>query len=188
MFLLFAVSGSAAAFFEEKKTGIFQRLLAAPMRRGDLLWSRFVWGVLLGIVQLTVIFLAGQFLYGIDVTGHLGNLIVISTVAAAACSAFGMLVAALTPTAGAANGLATFLVLIMSACGGAWFPLSLMPPFMQEFARFTLVYWAMEGFSQVLWAGRSFVQILPTAAMLLGIAAVVMGVAVWRFNRRQLFG
>lgn len=188
MFLLFAVSGSAAAFFDEKRTGIFQRLLAAPMRRSDLLWSRFLWGVLLGLVQLTVIFLAGQILYGIDVTGHLGNLILISTVAAAACSAFGMLIAALTPTAGAANGLATFVVLIMSACGGAWFPLTLMPPFMQEFAKFTLVYWAMDGFSQVLWAGRSFVQILPTAGVLLGITFVVMGIAVWRLNRRAIFG
>jgi ABC-2 type transport system permease protein len=59
---------------------------------------------------------------------------------------------------------------------------------MQEAAKFTLVYWAMDGFSQVLWAGRSFLQILPTIGMLLGITFVVMGIAVWRFNRRQLFG
>lgn len=188
MFLLFAVSNSAAAFFEEKKTGIFQRLLAAPLRRSGLLWSRFLWGVLLGVVQLTVLFLAGQVLYGIEVVGRLPNLVIVCLAAAAACSAFGMLVAALTPSAGAASGLSTFLVLIMSACGGAWFPISLMPPFMQEAAKFTLVYWAMDGFSQVLWAGRSLLQVLPTVGMLLGIAGGVMGFAVWRFNRRQLFG
>ena len=78
-------------------------------------------------------------------------------------------------------------MLTMSATGGAWFPVSFMPEFMQTIAKFTLVYWSMEGFSQVLWAGQSFIQILPTVGILLGIAAAVMTVAVWRFNRGKLF-
>lgn len=187
MFLLFALSHSAMAFFEEKKTGIFQRLLSAPVRRSHILWSRFLWGVLLGLVQLTVLFLAGRLLYGIDVFGHFGNLLVICTAAAAACTAFGMLLAAVTPTAAAANGLATFLVLTMSAVGGAWFPISFMPDFMQRLAKFTLVYWAMEGFSEVLWAGKSFLEILPTVGVLVAIATGVMAFALWRFNRGTLF-
>jgi ABC-2 type transport system permease protein len=187
MFLLFAVSHSAAAFFDEKKAGLFQRLLSAPVRRAHILWSRFLYGVLLGLVQLTALFFAGRLMYGIDVLGNFGNLIVVCTAAAAACTAFGMLLVAFSPTAAAANGLATFLVLTMSATGGAWFPVSFMPEFMQTIAKFTLVYWAMEGFSQVLWAGQSFVQILPTVGVLVGIAAGVMTVAVWRFNRGPLF-
>jgi ABC-2 type transport system permease protein len=187
MFLLFALSGSASAFFEEKKTGIFQRLLAAPVRRSHLLWSRFIFGVLLGLVQLTTLFCAGRVMYGIDVFGHLGNLIVICTAAAAACTAFAMLLVSITPTAAAASGLATFLVLTMSACGGAWFPISLMPPVMQDVAKFTIVYWSMEGFTQVLWAGKSFTQILPTVGVLWAIAAGVMALALWRFNRGRLF-
>ena len=187
MFLMFALSHSAAAFFDEKKAGLLQRILSAPVRRSQVLWSRFLYGVILGLVQLTTLFAAGRLLYGIDVMGNLGNLIVICTAAAAACTAFGMLLAAISPTAAAANGLATFLVLTMSATGGAWFPVSFMPEFMQGVAKFTLVYWAMEGFSQVLWAQQTFTQILPTVGILLGIAVAVMAVAVWRFNRGPLF-
>lgn len=187
MFLMFALSASAAAFFDEKKAGLLQRLLSAPVQRAQILWGRFLYGVILGLVQLTALFFAGRLLYGIDVLGNFGNLLVICTAAAAACTAFGMLLAALSPTAAAANGLATFLVLTMSATGGAWFPVSFMPEFMQTIARFTLVYWSMEGFSQVLWAGRTFLQILPTVGILLGIAAGVMTIAVWRFNRGSIF-
>mgnify|MGYP000880759224 CR=1 FL=1 len=187
MFLLFALSHSAAAFFDEKKAGLFQRLLSAPVRRAHILWSRFLYGVILGLVQLTALFFAGRLLYGIDVLGNFGNLVVICTAAAAACTAFGMLLAAIAPSAAAANGLATFLVLTMSATGGAWFPVSFMPEFMQTVAKFTLVYWSMEGFSQVLWAGQSFLQILPTVGVLLGITGGVMAVAVWRFNRGSIF-
>lgn len=187
MFLLFALSHSAAGFFEEKKAGLFQRLLSAPVKRSHLLWSRFLYGVILGLVQLTALFFAGRLMYGIDVLGNFGNLVIICTAAAAACTAFGMLLTAISPTAAAANGLATFLVLTMSATGGAWFPVSFMPASMQTIAKFTLVYWSMEGFSQVLWAGQSFAQILPTVGVLLGITAGVMAVAVWRFNRGTIF-
>jgi ABC-2 type transport system permease protein len=187
MFLMFALTHSAAAFFEEKKAGLFQRLLSAPVRRSHILWSRFLYGVLLGLVQLTALFFAGRLMYGIDVLGNFGNLLVICTAAAAACTAFGMLLAAVSPTAAAASGLATFLVLTMSATGGAWFPVSFMPEFMQTIAKFTLVYWSMEGFSQVLWAQQSFGEILPTVGVLLGITAGVMAIAVWRFNRGPIF-
>ncbi len=187
MFLLFALSGSSAAFFDEKNTGIFRRLLSAPVSRSQLLWSRFIYGVLFGLCQLTALFLAGHFLYGVDVFGHLSNLLIVCASVAAACTAFGMLLSAITRSAAAANSLASLLVIVMSACGGAWFPISLMPEFMQHIAHYTLVYWAIEAFGSVLWAGDTFMQLLPTLGVLLGITAVVMSIALWRFNRSPLF-
>ncbi len=187
MFLMFALNGAATSLFEEKKSGMFQRLLAAPVTRAQILWSRFLFGVVLGLVQLVTVFFVGSLLYGIDVSSHLGNLVVMCVAAAAACTALGMFIASVSASQESAMGLATFLVLTMSACGGAWFPVSFMPEFMQQMARFTITYWAIDGFGQVLWAGRSFLQILPTVGILLGIAAAVMGLAVWRFNRGNLF-
>ena len=187
MFLLFALSGGSAAFFDEKNTGIFRRLLSAPVTRSQLLWSRFFYGILFGLGQLTTLFIAGQLLYGVDATGHLFNLIIACTCIAAACTAFGMLLSAITRSSTAANSLATLLVITMTATGGAWFPLSIMPQFMQQLAHFSLVYWAMDAFFGVLWAGDSFIKLLPTFGVLIGIAAVIMSIALWRFNRSPLF-
>lgn len=106
---------------------------------------------------------------------------------AAACTALGMFIASVSASPEAAHGIAMFVVLTMSACGGAWFPVSFMPEFMQQIAKFTLTYWAMDAFAQVLWAGKTFIQILPSLAILSGIAAGVMALAIWRFNRGRLF-
>ncbi len=187
MFLLFAISGSSAAYFDEKNTGLFQRLLSAPVTRAQLLWSRFFYGILLGLVQLITLFLAGRLMYGIDVFGHFGNLLVVCAAAAAACTSFGMFIAAVSPNAQAANGLSTFLVMVMSATGGAWFPLSLMPEFMQRIGKFTVVYWSMEGFAAVLWAGRTFTELLPILGVLAGITTVVMAISIWQLNRKRMF-
>ncbi|MEO6996180.1 MAG: ABC transporter permease [Lacunisphaera sp.] len=187
MFLLFALSNSTAAFFDEKNTGIFQRLLSSPVTRGQLLWSRFLFGVLFGMAQLLALFLAGHLLYGVDVFGHLGNLIVVCASVAAACTGFGMFLAAVCDSAETARSMSTLLIITMSACGGAWFPVRLMPEFMQHIAKFTLVYWAIEAFNAVLWAGETLVQFTPILGLLLGMTAVIMTVAVWRFNRGKIF-
>ncbi len=187
MFLLFSLSGAATSLFDEKKAGLFQRLLSAPVRRTHILWSKYLFGMLLGLVQLGALFLAGRILFGIDITGNLGNLLLICLAASTACVAFGMLLAAVAPTSAAASGLGTFLILTMSAIGGAWFPTSFMPEFIQHLSKLTIVYWSMEGFIQVLWANCTTRELLPTLGVLFGIAAVVNTFSVWRFNRGHIF-
>lgn len=187
MFLLFALSASATSIFDEKKAGIYQRLLAGPVTRLHIVLGKFCWGIFIGVVQLVTLFCAGHFMFGMDVLSHLPGLVLVSVAAAAACTAFGMLLASLAPTAEAARGLATFLILMMSAVGGAWFPISFMPDFIQTIAHCTIVYWAMEGFARVLWAGDSFAQILPVLGVLTGTAVMVMLLAVWRFKRARVF-
>jgi ABC-2 type transport system permease protein len=186
-FLLFAVTASATALFREKEHGIFQRVLSAPVTRGDILWSKFLYGICLGLAQLVILFLAGHLLYGIEIGSQAGLLVIVCVFAAAACTSFGMLIASISPTPESARGLATFVILLMCAIGGAWFPVSFMPEFIQTFSRFTLVYWSMEGFSQVLWARASLVELLPTLGYLALITSVVMGVSVWRFNKGRIF-
>lgn len=186
-FLLFALSAAASALFYERDHGIFHRILAGPVSRAQILWSKFIYGILIGMLQLTTLFLAGRLLYGIDVEHHLGFLLLVCAFAAAACTSFGMLLASVSRSPEAASGLATFLILIMCAVGGAWFPVTLMPEFIQQISKFTLVYWAMEGFSQVLWANATLLELLPTLGILGGMTAVVMTIAVWQFNRGKIF-
>lgn len=187
MFLLFSVSGASTSLFEEKKAGIFLRLLASPVRRSHILWSKYLFNVLMGLTQLTVLFLAGQVLFGIEVVPHLPALFVVALCASIACTAFGMLLAAVSSSPAAASGLATFLILTMSAIGGAWFPTSFMPEFMQSLSKLTLVYWSIEGFLGVLWARQPLVELAPVLGVLLGMAVVVNAVSLWRFNRGDLF-
>jgi len=187
-FLLFALSAAATALFSERDHGIFHRVLAGPVSRAQILWSKFVYGICIGLLQLITLFVAGRILYGIDVEHHIGLLLLVCAFAAAACTAFGMLLAAVSSSQEAASGLATFLILLMCAIGGAWFPVTLMPEFIQQVSKLTLVYWAMEGFSQVLWANASFLELLPTLGILGAMTAGVMAIAVWRFNRGKIFG
>lgn len=186
-FLLFSLSAAATALFYERDHGIFHRILAGPVSRAQILWSKFFYGICIGLLQLTLLFIGGRLLYGIDIEGHFGMLLLVCAMAAAACTAVGMVIASLASSPEAASGLATFVILLMCAVGGAWFPVTFMPEFIQQVSKLTLVYWAMEGFAQVLWANASLAELASTLLILAGMAAAMMVVAVWRFNRGKVF-
>jgi ABC-2 type transport system permease protein len=186
-FLLFALVASATSLFHEKDHGIFRRILSGPVPRSAILWSKFLYGVCLGVLQMLILFTAGKVLFGINIVPYLPKLAAVWICAAAACSSFGMLLAALAKTPEAARAMATFVILLMSAVGGAWFPVSFMPDFIQRLSRFTLVYWSISGFLQVLWEHASLLELLPTLGILAGITALFLSVAWWRFTKGAIF-
>jgi ABC-2 type transport system permease protein len=187
MFLLFALTGSSTSLFEEKKSGVVQRILASPVSRVHILWSKYLYNMSLGFVQLVVLFFGGALLYKVDIFSNFPNLVLVVVAAAMACTAFGMLIAAVSRSSAQANGLGTFLILAMSSIGGAWFPVSLMPDFIQSISKLTLVYWSMDGFLQVLWRGAPLGDILPNVGILLGMSALITSISVWQFKKGHVF-
>lgn len=187
MFLLFSLSAAANSLFDEKKADLFLRLLSAPATPTDILWSKYLFGMSMGLVQLLAMFVAGWVLFQIDIWSNLGPLVAISFATSAAATAFGMLLAAFSRSIAQSSALATLLILSMSAIGGAWFPVSLMPEAIQTASHVTLVYWAMEGFVKVVWQGAGVLEIGREIGVLLLIAIVVNAVSIWRFRTGGMF-
>jgi ABC-2 type transport system permease protein len=187
MFLLFSITASSVSLFEEKQSGVTLRILTSPVSRLHILWSKYLYNISLGVIQLYAMFFAGYLFFGIDIFSNSLNLFIIIICASAASTAFGMLLAAYSKTQAQARGLGTFLILVMSSIGGAWFPTFILPPFIQAVSKITLVYWSMEGFLDVLWRGANFAEILPAAGILLIIALIVNAASVWKFKKGNIF-
>ncbi|HSD63126.1 MAG TPA: ABC transporter permease [Ignavibacteriaceae bacterium] len=187
MFLLFSITASAASLFDERNSGVTLRILSAPVSRTDILWSKYLYNISLGVIQLLVLFFMGYLFFNINIFSNFGNLLLVIILSSAAATAFGMVLAAFSKTTAQANGLGTFLILMMSTIGGAWFPTFFLPPFIQILSKFTIVYWSVEGFLQVLWNGDGFIEILPTIGMLIGIGMVINAISFWRFRRGDIF-
>jgi ABC-2 type transport system permease protein len=75
----------------------------------------------------------------------------------------------------------------MSAVGGAWFPIFLLPDWMQSIARGTLTYWAVEGYIQVLWRGADFAAIAFNILILFSIAFIINFYSLIRFRQGKGF-
>ena len=186
-FLLFTLTASSSSLFDDRKSGVMLRLLTSPVSRVHILWSKYLFNMSLGIIQLLFMFVAGWLLFDVDIFSNIFNLLLVIIAASMACTSFGMLLAAFSQTRQQAQGLGTFFILTMSAVGGAWFPTSFMPPTIQFFSKLTIVYWSMDGFLEVLWRGVGLFSILPNLGILFGVSAAVSIISVRQFRRGDIF-
>jgi ABC-2 type transport system permease protein len=186
-FLLFTLTASSSSLFDDRKSGVMLRLLTSPVSRVHILWSKYLFNMSLGVIQLLFMFVAGWLLFDVDIFSNIFNLLLVIIAASMACTSFGMLLAAFSQTRQQAQGLGTFFILTMSAVGGAWFPTSFMPPAIQFFSKLTIVYWSMDGFLEVLWRGVGLFSILPNLGILFGVSAAVSIISVRQFRRGDIF-
>jgi ABC-2 type transport system permease protein len=187
MFLLFSIVGASVSLFEEKQEGSLKRLLCMPVNKSDILVSKYLYTTVLGIIQLSVMFIFAWLVFNVDIFSNLLNLSLIILSSALAAVSFGMLITSFSKSLSQANGIATILILIMSAIGGSWFPVFLLPDWMQVISKTTITYWSVDGFLQVLWRNAPLSGITINIVVLLGIAIVVNGIALYRFKRGNIF-
>jgi ABC-2 type transport system permease protein len=187
MFLLFSLTGASTSLLDENKSRVILRILSAPVSREQILFGKYLYNFSLGCIHLLIMFLAGYVLFHIDIFSNFLNLVFVIIAASLASTAFGMFLASISRTQAQASGLGTLLILTMSAIGGAWFPTFILPPFIQILSKFSIVYWAMEGFMDVLWRGSGTLEILPYVGILVGIAVIVNIFSIIRFRKGNLF-
>ena len=125
--------------------------------------------------------------YAYDIYSNLLNLMIVIIASSAAAVSFGMLITSFAKSINQASGLSTLLILVMSAVGGAWFPIFLLPEWMQSLARGTLTFWSVEAFIQVLWRGAGFSGIAINILILLSIAFIINFYSLLRFRKGKVF-
>ncbi len=187
MFLLFSIVSASLTLFEEKQEGSLKRLLCMPVRRSHILWSKYIYSTLLGIVQLILMFLFAWVVFGLDIFTNFANLLIMIVASSMAAVAFGMLITSFAKSISQAHGIATILILLMSALGGAWFPVFLLPEWMQTIAKSTITYWSVNGFLQVLWRNSNFAGIATNVLILASVGIILTFYSVIRFRKGNIF-
>lgn len=184
MFLLFAVGAIAASLLREIVGGTAQRLIVSRASAGELLFSKYFYSVLLGSAQLVAMMIYGRIIFGLDIFAHPGALLFMIIVTAAVMSSVGLLIASVSRTEEQAGGFQVVIILGMSAIGGAMFPSFLMPKVIRTIAQATPVHWAMQGFLDVFWRDQSLPGIAFECSILIGMAALLVIIAVILFRKR----
>ncbi|QBE63080.1 ABC transporter permease [Pseudoduganella lutea] len=182
-FILFMGVDWGIGLLTARRTGIWSRLLAAPVTQGQVLLSRLLSGTIIAAVLLVTIFLCAVVLFGVTITNPLGFMLV--TLGFALMTAtFGILVAALGRTPEATRGIATFATLMIVMLGGAWVPSFIFPEWLQQASLMMPARWAIDGLDAVTWRGLGMEAALRCAGVQLGFAVLFGLVAAWRFKAR----
>ena len=133
----------------------------------------------MGFVQLTVMFVWGWLVFGLELwtVGHVTGFVVMTAVASAAAAGFGMMLGTLCRSEGQLRGISTIVILVMSAVGGSMFPRFLMTDTMQRVGLLTFNAWAIDGYVKVFWREASLFELWPQVLVLVTLSVVFMAVA-----------
>ncbi len=184
-FILMASIEFGMGILIERRSGIWKRLLAAPLHRFTLLLARGISGALISLAIFLVCMGFGMAVFGVRVQGSWLGFLLLAVAYALMASAFGLLLAALGRTPEATRGLAVFAVLILVMLGGAWVPAFIFPAWLQKATLLLPTRWAMDALDGVTWRGLGLASALPAVAILLGFTFVFALIAAWKFPSQE---
>lgn len=188
-FAAFGAGFAGFSFFRDHGWGTWDRLRATRATSVDLMMGKVVPAVIVSVVQLSLLFLLGGPLFGLEITGSAVALSVVIVLLALALSAFGMAITAMARTMQQLNAIGTVGGFAMAMIGGAWVPISSMPTWAQTIAPAMPTYWAMKAFRSVILEGGALANVTVPLLVLaaFGTAFTILAAARFRFEDSKAY-
>lgn len=180
MFLMFGAMFGAFSSIRERREQTMDRMLSTPTPRAMVVGGKMLSVFLLGMAQFAVLYTFTRFVYGVDWGDHPMATIVVGAAEMCAVTGLATLIAAFATTERAVGGIGPLVIQIQALIGGAFFPLSTLPEWIQPIRFLSVIGWTMEGWRAIQTRGAGLLEVLGPVTALLVIAAALFGVGVWR--------
>ena len=177
MFMLInTVIYSAILLAQEKQTRCLARLASQPVDRFSLLTGKLLGRLGLAIAQSVILLIVGRLLYRVYWGPSPVGLLLLLVCLGLACASLGIMLGALLRTVEQASALGWILPLFLSAIGGCWWPLEIVPHWMQVAGHISPAAWAMGALHGLMSFGRGAEVVVVPSLVLLGYAAVFIAI------------
>ena len=182
LFTFLTSLAAAGALIQSRQLGVARRMLATPTSATAVLLGFGAGRLLIAITQAAYIVVASILLFQVDWGSPLPTTVVVLAFCLVAGGA-GMLVGAALRNDSQAAGVGLGLALGMAALGGSMMPLEIFPEGLRLVAHVTPHAWANEAMAEIVRRDGGLESVTPHVGVLLGYAAVLYGLAVWRLRR-----
>ena len=175
---LTAVAGSAAVV-ESRRLGIFERVLAAPVRSGTIVIGESVTAVLIAAVQSALIVLVGSVVFGVSWGNPPAALLLVLLWCLVGAGA-AMVAGTLFRTPEQASAIAPVIGITFAMLGGCMWPLSIVSPTMRAIGHATPQAWAVDAWTNLLSGHGTITTIWHQLAILALFALGLFAIATIR--------
>jgi ABC-2 type transport system permease protein len=182
MFVFFTAALSAERMVRERQNHTLERMLASSVRRESILGGTFLGTAVKGLIQIAIFWIVGLLVFNIDLGLSPAAVITLSILVIIMSSAFGVMLSTLVKTERSAGSIGVLASLALAPLGGCWWPLFILPKWLQSIAKITPHAWANTGFNKLMVFGADFSAVVPEMLALVGFAAVFAIIAVLRFR------
>ena len=168
-FFVFLISG--IGLLNERTTGTLERLLATPIKRGEIVTGYLVGYGLLALIQTVIIVLFAINVLDMVLVGSIWNVMLINIIIALVALSLGIL---LSSFASSEFQMIQFIpiVIVPQIFFSGIFSIEGMADWLQVFANFMPLYYAADALKGVMYEGLRLAEISSNLYILLAFAAV----------------
>lgn len=186
--LLMALLLTSLAVVREREIGTLDQLRVSPLRPGELILGKTLPVALIALLDLALISSIAVFWFDIPLRGSPLVLLPSAILYILAGLGFGLLISTVSNTQQEAF-MAMFLFLLPAIIlSGFFYPISSMPPVFQHLTLLNPVRHFLVIVRAVFLKGEGYATLWPQFLALAALASASLGVAVWRFARREARG
>jgi ABC-2 type transport system permease protein len=182
LYLTFTMANAGRSILAERDAGTLPRMLITPSRRIAVLGGKMLGVYLIGLMQMTIVLIAGAFLFNISWGDPLA-VILLTMALVGAASGWGVAIAAFARTPSQAGSTAMAINLIFAGVAGNFIPRSSYPLWLQNVGLITPNAWGIEGYWNLIYGG-TLSSALPGILALLAMTVILFAAAVFTFRRQ----
>ena len=190
--MFFIVVPLSGHIIREREEGSALRVKLIPGAAYGVTIGRILANMLVCCLQFAVMCAVGFWLLpmvglpALSLGLHPAALLPVVVATALCATAYGNFVGTFFRSNGQALPFGAISIVILSALGGIWVPVELLPPVLQSLARLSPLHWALEGVHAIILREGGWRDVLMPTAILALLATALWAAAIWRERKSGL--
>ncbi len=183
-FMMMFLMMSAKDLVEERQNRTLDRLMISRASSLDLVLGFFLGGLIIGLLQAIVLLGLNMMPpFRVDYGDSLAGLVLVILLFGGFCSAASVLLGSVARSGPQADGLGMAFTMVLAGLGGLWWPLEIVPDFMQKLGHNLPSGQAISVFHDMIGRGYGLREL---SGWLIGLGiwfVLALLLAVWRLRR-----
>ena len=180
--LSLGIFSMSEGFIQDKKSKALRRLKLAPIKAWQLITATIFNRVIVGLIAISLMFIAGILIFDFNMRGDYFSFLIFSIISLICLLGFGTAIAGWAKDSNQAAPLANLISFPMMFLSGVFFPVFLMPEWLQQITAFIPLTAVVDGLRLILTEGYTLFSLGPQMLIILIWSIILYTIAARTFN------
>ncbi len=182
-FLTTGLNSFSRSISSAQAQGTLEAMLVTPTSLASIILNSSLWNFLFTSFNVIVYLIIGSLVFGVNLTkANLGAALLIMVITIVVFSGIGIISASFIMVLKRGDPINWIFGSLSSLMGGTFFPITVMPAWLQKFSYLFPIFYSLRAMRQALLLGYSFADLSVDLIILGGMAVVIMPLSIIIFN------
>jgi len=184
MFMLQGATTTSGLILKEKKEKTYFRIFSSPVNSRIYIGANILANMCIIIAQSILVIFSSKHILKLTTGIPDLQLFALLVIFGFVCVTLGILLVAFSTTTNQAGTMATLIITPTCMLSGCFWPIEIMPKYMQQIANFLPQTWALEAIRQ-LQNGKNFLTIVPILGIIVAFALAFFLIGMYKMKSSE---